>query len=83
MPSTANGITTSLLARLTCKSYFVPDSKLSLDAPAETYVPEMRGWKYPTEDSPPVRVRDLLNHTGGFVTDDPWGDRQTPLPEDE
>ena len=26
-------------------------------------------------------MRDLLNHTAGFVTDDPWGDRQTPLPE--
>jgi CubicO group peptidase (beta-lactamase class C family) len=25
----------------------------------------------------------LLNHTAGFVTDDPWGDRQTPLPEDQ
>ncbi|MEO6213846.1 MAG: serine hydrolase domain-containing protein, partial [Vicinamibacterales bacterium] len=22
-----------------------------------------------------------LTHTAGFVTDDPWGDRQTPLPE--
>jgi CubicO group peptidase (beta-lactamase class C family) len=41
----------------------------------------MRGWKYPTLDSPRIRVRDLLNHTAGFVTDDPWGDRQTPLPE--
>jgi CubicO group peptidase (beta-lactamase class C family) len=28
-------------------------------------------------------VRDLLTHTAGLVTDDPWGDRQTPLPEDE
>jgi serine-type D-Ala-D-Ala carboxypeptidase/endopeptidase len=26
-------------------------------------------------------VRDLRNHVAGFVTDDPWGDRQTPLPE--
>jgi len=43
----------------------------------------MRGWKYPTQDSPRIRVRDLLNHTAGFVTDDPWGDRQTPLPEPE
>jgi CubicO group peptidase (beta-lactamase class C family) len=43
----------------------------------------MRGWKYPTEDSPQIRVRDLLNHAAGFVTDDPWGDRQTPLPEDD
>src|SRR5262245_16587143 len=59
------------------------DGRLALDAPAETYVPEMRGWKYPTEDSPKIRVRELLTHTAGFVTDDPWGDRQTPLPEDE
>ena len=57
------------------------EGKLSLDAPAELYVPELRGWKYPTDDSPKIRVRDLLTHTAGFVTDDPWGDRQTPLPE--
>ena len=59
------------------------EKKLQLDALAETYVPELRGWKYPTQDSPRIRVRDLLNHTAGFVTDDPWGDRQTPLPEAE
>ncbi|MEP7118122.1 MAG: serine hydrolase domain-containing protein, partial [Acidobacteriota bacterium] len=59
------------------------DGKLSLDAPAESYVPELRGWKYPTDDSPKIRVRELLTHTAGFVTDDPWGDRQTPLPEDD
>ena len=57
--------------------------RLSLDAPAETYVPEMRDWKYPTADSPKIRVRDLLSHAAGFVTDDPWGDRQTPMPEAE
>ncbi len=59
------------------------DGKLRLDELAETYVPELRGWQYPTADSPRIRVRDLLNHTGGLVTDDPWGDRQTPLPEAE
>ena len=59
------------------------DGKLRLDALAEDYVPELRGWTYPTTDSPRIRVRDLLNHTAGFVTDDPWGDRQTPLPEAE
>jgi D-alanyl-D-alanine-carboxypeptidase/D-alanyl-D-alanine-endopeptidase len=59
------------------------DGKLSLDAPVETYVPELRNWKYPTDDSPKIRVRDLLTHTAGFVTDDPWGDRQTPMPEEE
>jgi CubicO group peptidase (beta-lactamase class C family) len=59
------------------------EGKLSLDAPAETYIPEMRGWRYPTADSPRIRVIDLLTHTAGFVTDDPWGDRQTPMPEDD
>jgi CubicO group peptidase (beta-lactamase class C family) len=59
------------------------EKKLQLDALAETYVPELRGWRYPTQDSPRIRVRDLLTHTAGFVTDDPWGDRQTPLAEAE
>ncbi|MGE0816058.1 MAG: serine hydrolase domain-containing protein [Vicinamibacterales bacterium] len=57
------------------------EGKLALDAPAETYVPELKALKYPTDDSPTIRVRELLTHTAGFVTDDPWGDRQTPLPE--
>ncbi len=57
------------------------EGRLSLDALAETYVPEMRGWRYPTSDSPRIRVRDLLSHAAGFVTDDPWGDRQQILPE--
>jgi CubicO group peptidase (beta-lactamase class C family) len=59
------------------------DGRVRLDALAEEYVPELRGWKYPTDDSPRIRVRELLNHAAGFVTDDPWGDRQTPLPEKE
>ena len=59
------------------------EGRLSLDAPAETYIPEIRDWRNPTEDSPRIRVRDLLTHTAGLVTDDPWGDRQTPLPEDD
>jgi CubicO group peptidase (beta-lactamase class C family) len=55
---------------------------LSLDDPAEKYVPEMRGWTYPTADSPRITIRDLLHHVAGFVTDDPWGDRQQVLPQD-
>src|SRR5688572_3439600 len=57
------------------------EGRLSLDASADTYLPEMRSWRDPTEDSPRIRVRELLTHTAGLVTDDPWGDRQTPLPE--
>jgi serine-type D-Ala-D-Ala carboxypeptidase/endopeptidase len=59
------------------------EGRLSLDAPAETYVPELADWTYPTTDSPRIRVRDLLNHLGGLVTDDPWGDRQQVLTEAE
>jgi CubicO group peptidase (beta-lactamase class C family) len=59
------------------------EGKLSLDALAETYVPELRAWRYPTADSPRIRVRDLLNHISGFVTDDPWGDRQQVITEAE
>ncbi|HYG29425.1 MAG TPA: serine hydrolase domain-containing protein [Allosphingosinicella sp.] len=59
------------------------EGRLSLDAAAETYVPEMRAWRYPVSDWPRIRVRDLLSHSAGFVTDDPWGDRQQPLPEAE
>ena len=54
---------------------------LALDDPAEKYVPEMRGWGNATADSPRITIRDLLHHVAGFVTDDPWGDRQTPLPQ--
>ena len=59
------------------------DGKLRLDDLAEQYVPEMKSWIYPTADSPHIRIRDLLQHVGGFVTDDPWGDRQQVLPQDE
>ena len=55
--------------------------KLRLDDLAEQHIPEMRGWKYPTSDSPRIRIRDLLAHVGGMVTDDPWGDRQQVLSE--
>jgi CubicO group peptidase (beta-lactamase class C family) len=59
------------------------EGKLSLDDLAEKHVPEMRSWRYPTADSPRIRVRDLLSHAGGFVTDDPWGDRQQVIGEAE
>jgi serine-type D-Ala-D-Ala carboxypeptidase/endopeptidase len=57
--------------------------KLELDAPAAKYVPELANLRYPTSDSPEIRVRDLLSHSAGFVTDDPWGDRQLPMSEDD
>jgi D-alanyl-D-alanine-carboxypeptidase/D-alanyl-D-alanine-endopeptidase len=57
--------------------------KISLDAPAERYIPQLARLRYPTSDSPKIRVRDLLSHAAGFVTDDPWGDRQLAMSEAE
>ena len=52
------------------------EGKLSLDDPAERYVPELKDLKYPTADSPRITVRHLLSHAEGFPEDNPWGDQQ-------
>lgn len=59
------------------------EGKLSLDAPAERYIPQLKAWRYPTSDSPRITVRNLLTHTAGFVEDNPWGDRQQVMSEAE
>ena len=52
------------------------EGKISLDDPAEKYVPEMKALVYPTSDSPKITVRHLLSHAEGFPEDNPWGDQQ-------
>jgi CubicO group peptidase (beta-lactamase class C family) len=52
------------------------EGKLSLDDPAERYVPELKALSYPTSDAPKITVRHLLSHAEGFPEDNPWGDRQ-------
>lgn len=59
------------------------EGKLSLEAPAARYVPELAAWKLPTGDSRAITVADLLHHRAGLVSDDPWGDRQQELSEPE
>ncbi|MFN7398517.1 MAG: serine hydrolase domain-containing protein, partial [Sandaracinobacter sp.] len=44
--------------------------KLTLSDPASSHVPEMSPW------GTGITVGNLMHHTAGFVTDDPWGDRQ-------
>jgi CubicO group peptidase (beta-lactamase class C family) len=57
--------------------------RLSLDDPAERYVPELRGLKYPTSDSPRITIRHLLSHSAGFPEDNPWGDRQLAVTDQQ
>ena len=52
------------------------EGKLSLEDPAERYLPEMTKLTYPTKDSPLISIRNLLTMTAGFPEDNPWGDRQ-------
>ena len=56
------------------------DGVLRLDDAAADYVPELRGMRQASPDSPPLTIRQLLTMTAGFPTDDPWGDRQQALP---
>jgi len=59
------------------------EGKLSLDDPAERYVPELKGLAYPTSDSPRITIRHLLTHSAGFPEDNPWGDQQLADTEDD
>lgn len=58
------------------------DGKLRLDDPVGLYIPEMSKHRL-TEDSPPITIRDLLVHSAGFPTDDPWADRKLEETEEE
>jgi CubicO group peptidase (beta-lactamase class C family) len=59
------------------------EGKLSLDDPADRYVPELAGLAYPTADSPRLTIRHLLSHSEGFPEDNPWGDQQLNRTDDE
>jgi CubicO group peptidase (beta-lactamase class C family) len=59
------------------------EGKLSLDDPAERYVPELKGLRYPTTDSPRITIRHLLSHSAGFPEDNPWGDQQLADTEEQ
>jgi CubicO group peptidase (beta-lactamase class C family) len=59
------------------------EGKLSLDDPADEYVPELKTLAYPTTDSPRLTIRHLLSHSEGFPEDNPWGDQQLNRTDDE
>lgn len=59
------------------------EGKLSLEDPAERYVPELARLRYPTTDSPRITIRHLLSHSEGFPEDNPWGDQQLAATDDD
>jgi len=58
------------------------EGRLSLEDPVAKHVPELASLAYPTRDSAPLTVRQLLTHSGGFPEDNPWGDRQLAIGND-
>lgn len=58
----------------------VEEGKVGLQDPGYRHVPEMANLAYPTSDSPPITVENLLTMTAGFPEDNPWGDRQLDEP---
>ena len=58
------------------------EGRLTLDDPAERYIPELAGLAYPTTDSPRLTIRHLLSHSAGFPEDNPWGDQQLNATDD-
>lgn len=56
---------------------------LRLDDPVAMYLPELEQLSYPTQDAPPITIRQLLTHTGGLPEDNPWGDRQLAISDGE
>ncbi|ARC57641.1 D-alanyl-D-alanine-carboxypeptidase/endopeptidase AmpH [Frondihabitans sp. 762G35] len=56
---------------------------VSLDEPVTAYVPAFADVVLPTFDSPVPTLRMLLTMSAGLPTDDPWGDRQESLGDDE
>jgi len=57
--------------------------RLDLDSPAASIVPEFKVIAAPGQGAGPISLRQLLTHSAGLVTDDPWGDRQLNMSEPE
>ncbi|WP_403022504.1 serine hydrolase domain-containing protein [Salinibacterium sp. GXW1014] len=59
------------------------EGRLGLDDPVSAHVPEFADVALPSADSPAITLRMLLTMSGGLPTDDPWGDRQESMTEEE
>jgi CubicO group peptidase (beta-lactamase class C family) len=59
------------------------DGRLRLDDPVEQYLPEFKRLQLPTADSPVITIRHLLTMSTGLPEDNPWGDRQIELTNEQ
>ncbi len=59
------------------------EGKLSLSDPVIKYIPELEKMEYLTKDAPIIDIENLLTMTAGLPEDNPWGDRQLSLSNEE
>jgi len=59
------------------------EGMIRLDDPAYLYIPELKDQHYLTQDASIVTIRQLLTHTAGFPEDNPWGDRQLAISDEQ
>lgn len=57
--------------------------KLKLDDPVYLYIPELKDQKYLSTDAPEISIKNLLTHSAGFPEDNPWGDRQLGITDQQ
>jgi CubicO group peptidase (beta-lactamase class C family) len=55
--------------------------KLSLEDPVAKWIPEFANIGLPTRDSAPLKIRQLMSHSGGLPEDNPWADQQLAASE--
>ncbi len=59
------------------------NGKIRLDDPAYLYIPELKKQPYIAKDAPAITIKHLLSHAAGFPEDNPWGDRQLGISDEE
>jgi CubicO group peptidase (beta-lactamase class C family) len=59
------------------------EGKLSLMDPVSKYIPEMNKAGALTKDAPAITIQNLLTMSAGFPEDNPWGDRQLDIDDEE
>jgi CubicO group peptidase (beta-lactamase class C family) len=59
------------------------EGRLNLQDPASKYIPQLKGLRYLSQDSPPITIEHLLTMSAGFPEDNPWGDRQLADTQEE
>jgi D-alanyl-D-alanine-carboxypeptidase/D-alanyl-D-alanine-endopeptidase len=57
--------------------------KLSLEDPVTRWIPEFAKVSLPTSDSGPIRIRHLMTHAAGLPEDNPWGDQQLGISDEQ